>query len=195
MYLFKLKQKNYTRILAIFHILIGLILVFDFWHAGEEGKKDWIFSAICIIASLFLILTGALAKKLKISFDRHLTLLLFEALLMSGGMIYFWSKGSSLVSVSHALLGGDVILFFIYLKKRKTGEKIVVTERKIVIPSMISERVISWNDLSNVVKKDDVLTIDFKNNKLLQTEILNPENINEDEFNRFCKEQLSQVVK
>jgi hypothetical protein len=60
---------------------------------------------------------------------------------------------------------------------------------------MISERVISWNDLSNVVKKDDVLTIDFKNNKLLQTEILNPENINEDEFNRFCKEQLSQVVK
>ena len=47
-----------------------------------------------------------------------------------------------------------------------------------------------WNELRNVILKDDMLTMDFKNNKLLQAEIVNP-GINESEFNAFAKKQLS----
>ncbi|MEO6327939.1 MAG: hypothetical protein ABIO55_03365 [Ginsengibacter sp.] len=46
-----------------------------------------------------------------------------------------------------------------------------------------------WNELSNVILKDNLLTIDFKSNKLIQAEIVSND-INEKEFNAFAKRQL-----
>jgi hypothetical protein len=50
-----------------------------------------------------------------------------------------------------------------------------------------------WSKLSNVILKDNLLTIDFKNNKLIQAEITN-DDINEKEFNEFAKEQLDLLI-
>lgn len=64
---------------------------------------------------------------------------------------------------------------------------------KIIYPSW-PEKTIKWEELNNLVLKDSLLTIDFKNNKLLQQEIINGENeydINEKEFNAFCKEMIN----
>jgi hypothetical protein len=47
-----------------------------------------------------------------------------------------------------------------------------------------------WDEFSNVVLKDNLLTLDFKNNKLLQAEIAT-NNINEEAFNIFASEQLN----
>ena len=46
-----------------------------------------------------------------------------------------------------------------------------------------------WDQFSNVILKDNVLTLDFKNNKLFQSEI-EATNVNENAFNTFAKEQL-----
>ena len=47
-----------------------------------------------------------------------------------------------------------------------------------------------WDQFANVVLKDNMLTLDFKNNKLLQAEIAST-NIIEEAFNTFAKEQLA----
>lgn len=47
-----------------------------------------------------------------------------------------------------------------------------------------------WSQLSNVLLKDNILTLDFNNNKLIQWEIENEKNINEVEFNEFAQQQL-----
>ncbi len=46
-----------------------------------------------------------------------------------------------------------------------------------------------WNKISNVILKDNLLTIDYKNNKLFQAEIANTD-INQTQFNAFAEEQL-----
>ncbi|MEO6454162.1 MAG: hypothetical protein ABIN97_08830 [Ginsengibacter sp.] len=46
-----------------------------------------------------------------------------------------------------------------------------------------------WSELSNVILKDNLLTIDFKNNKIMQAEIKD-QDINEKEFKAFVKNQL-----
>jgi len=46
-----------------------------------------------------------------------------------------------------------------------------------------------WNEFSNVIIKDNLLTMDFKNNKLIQGEIITDE-IDETEFDEFAKERL-----
>jgi hypothetical protein len=66
-----------------------------------------------------------------------------------------------------------------------------ITDKKIIVP-YIMQTTVDWNELNNVILKDGLLTIDFKNNKLFQQPILNSdEDINEKEFNEFCQQQLN----
>ena len=49
-----------------------------------------------------------------------------------------------------------------------------------------------WTEMDNVILKDNLLTIDFKTNKIIQVEILeNSRMVDETEFNLFCKEQMN----
>lgn len=48
----------------------------------------------------------------------------------------------------------------------------------------------SWNSLNNVILKDNILTVDFKNNRLIQAEVEDPNKIDEKKFNGFARQQL-----
>ena len=48
----------------------------------------------------------------------------------------------------------------------------------------------SWDNFNNVLLKDNILTLDFSNNKLIQAEIENEKSIIEKEFNEFAEQQL-----
>jgi hypothetical protein len=190
-YTFQLKQRDWSKVLSAFHILIGLILIYDLTHVKEAGKKDWVFSTVYVIAALFLIVAGVLSRKIIRNISKHLNLLLFQSILIISGAIYFWSKGAALVAASHAILAGAIVLFWIYLKKREDGEKILISEKSIVMPGLSGDRIIEWTQLANIIKKHDLLTLDFKNNKLLQVQVINADHIDEDEFNQFCQRQLA----
>lgn len=47
-----------------------------------------------------------------------------------------------------------------------------------------------WTGFSNVILRDNILTLDFNSNRLIQWEIENEESINEAEFNEFVQQQL-----
>jgi phosphoglycerol transferase MdoB-like AlkP superfamily enzyme len=194
-YTLDIKRKDRLKILSAFHILIALIFLFDLSHTHMDGKKDWIFPAVYFISGIFLLVVGIFNKKFLTGLSKHLALLLFEFMLIISGAIYYWSKGASLVAVSHALLAGAIVLFWIYLKKRENGEKIIISEIDIILPGLAGDRIIEWNQLANVIKKHDLLTIDFKNNKLLQVQVINTDHIDEDEFNQFCQQQLKEKFK
>ncbi len=49
----------------------------------------------------------------------------------------------------------------------------------------------SWEVFTNVIMKDNILTLDFKNNKLMQSETEN--SINEMEFNEFAVQQIKNI--
>ena len=64
---------------------------------------------------------------------------------------------------------------------------------QIIYPSF-PKKIIDWNEISNIILKDDLLTIDFKNNKIIQQLTENTERpVNEKEFNDFCKSHLETV--
>ncbi len=51
--------------------------------------------------------------------------------------------------------------------------------------------VFQWDDMDNVILKDNLLTIDFKTNKLIQVEIADQSRVvDEAAFNLFCIEQM-----
>ena len=85
-----------------------------------------------------------------------------------------------------------MLLLFILLDFIAHKKLVVhVTNKTIVVPYMFQKEV-SWNEVNNVILKDGLLTIDFKNNRLFQHIILNSEeDISEKEFNEFCNQQLN----
>ncbi len=52
---------------------------------------------------------------------------------------------------------------------------------------------IRWTELNNVILKDGLLTIDLKNNKIIQQLIDENNPVDETEFNRYCQERLATV--
>ena len=85
-----------------------------------------------------------------------------------------------------------MLLLFILLDYMAHKKLVVhVTHNTIVVPYMF-QREVNWDEVANIILKDGLLTIDFKNNKLFQHIILNSdEDISEKEFNDFCEQQLN----
>ncbi len=65
-----------------------------------------------------------------------------------------------------------------------------ISEQHIEYPSFPTQ-IIPWNKTNNIVLKDGLLTIDLKNNKLIQQPIDEKKTtVNEQEFNDFCRQQM-----
>ena len=66
-----------------------------------------------------------------------------------------------------------------------------ISESRVIYPSFPKKK-IDWQELSNLIIKDGLLTIDFKNNRIIQQYIADRSStINEKEFNDFCQQQLN----
>jgi hypothetical protein len=68
---------------------------------------------------------------------------------------------------------------------------VLVFDDRIIYPSF-PKRTIEWKELNNVILKDAVLTIDLKNNKVFQNEVVSA--ASEIDFNEFCGEQIQKVT-
>ena len=87
-----------------------------------------------------------------------------------------------------------VIIFFLFLFQDISRRKltVLVYDDRIIYPSF-PKRTIVWEELNNVILKDAILTIDLKNNKVFQNEIISP--TSEIDFNEFCNTHLQAVKK
>lgn len=82
------------------------------------------------------------------------------------------------------------VLAGFFEKQAKFPEELAFDQDEIVVNSLPKKH-IYWEELNNVVIKDGLLTIDFKNNKLLQKEIQSGSNAkDEQDFNEFCRNRL-----
>ena len=87
----------------------------------------------------------------------------------------------------------DILLTVLYLYAKKDFT-ITITEQGINF-SGLPQKKHSWMALKNLVLKDGLLTIDYKNNTILQQVVPDSNGIQEKDFNEFCKTQLNQANK
>lgn len=98
----------------------------------------------------------------------------------------FWIQH---VSIFVAIIFVLLFVFVTMIKGKKTTARF--SKEGVELSRVFKTVFISWVQLQNVVLKDNLLTIDFKTNKILQVEIKedNPA-VDELEFNQFCNQQL-----
>ncbi|MEJ0106381.1 MAG: hypothetical protein WDO19_29260 [Bacteroidota bacterium] len=170
------KIRSYDRI-AILIILINLAL-FILLAINSADKKIRITSltgAVLLSILLFAQYFSTRAKN-KNQIPYRLTAL-YTAVVIWIVIEYWWIS---------------VTCFFLSLLYQVSKKPLLIdfSNEKIEYSSFPKRKVL-WNQLTNVILKDGILTIDFKNNRILQAEISNtgPEVI-EKEFNDFCRQQL-----
>jgi hypothetical protein len=85
------------------------------------------------------------------------------------------------------------ILMALFERYAKLPVEIGFTNDVIVFNTLFRRRY-PWSAFNNIVLKDDLLTLDFKDNRLMQRETVDEDgDAGEDEFNDYCQEQLARV--
>jgi hypothetical protein len=117
-------------------------------------------------------------------YDRFAIFLFVLALISTG--IYLFNAGRNILLYGAGIL---ILLLMFYALIRKEL-RVTVNKKQIVYPS-IPVKKISWPSVSNLILKEGLLTIDMKNNRIIQQYIDDAKTtVDERIFNEFCSQQL-----
>ena len=171
---------------------------------NEKARTYWFVTMVILLVNAIVfseVLVNATGEKIK-NISAGGAMLSSVSLLFF--LIYYYIKkltfsriGVSfiLLAIFWILLGkyllAAFILFFAVIGFYTSGKfKVIISADKILYPSF-PVKTFLWNEVSNVMLKDSVLTIDLKNNKLIQAVIKEgSDETDEDEFNEFCRQQM-----
>ena len=112
------------------------------------------------------------------------------ALVLPGADRLFRSGAAVILFIAtHSIAFAVILLVYGYLVTYLNQKPVItVSKEKVTIKRLFSNLTYAWPAFSNIVLKDNLLTLDFKNNKLIQ--VSTDENktfVDENEFNDFCK--------
>jgi lysylphosphatidylglycerol synthetase-like protein (DUF2156 family) len=152
--------------------LIGLVFIYYGLHAADARYIQLLGIVVCLVA-------GADQWRKHHQWQIHYTAAIVAAI--TWFCMGYWWVGLLLPALS-------------YLAQQAAKHKqfaFAATGIQLMPPFA---RQYAWKDFQNVVLKDDLLTLDFTNNKILQAYLLHQQRspaVNEAEFNDFCKRQLA----
>ena len=170
------KIKQYDRF-ALFIVIINLaVFCFLLVNTGEKGIR--VASVIGIALITIALLIDYFLVRIKNNIDAPYR---FAGLYIAA---FAWMQMGN--------WWGAVLCFiiaFLY-QAAKRPLSVIVGEGSVVFTSFPKKNII-WDQLSNLILKDGLLTVDFKNNKIIQSELSSSQKpVNEKEFNEFCKSRL-----
>jgi len=170
------KKKFYDRFAILIFMLSGIGLTITLIYTDKEtlqsGNIYWIASSF-----LLLFFLTYLVWQKKVNRFLNVFVMASFAIALSWVLLELWWVGFI-----------SLILLLLYVIAQREL-KLEVEKEKIIYPSF-PKKIIQWDNLSNLIIKDSLLTIDFKNNKIIQQYIDHKMSVNEQEFNDFCSEQL-----
>lgn len=176
-YILIIKKERQTNIDLISLLLCFISFAFFIYHSFLQNN----FVSVLFIGSLLIPVTAVRSFWLKKKSKK--TSATFKHPLLITGIMWLLIPNMRWVFILF-------VLFVLFDHQARHPLEIGVSDEQIVINTFFRKKY-TWTELSNVVIKDNLLTLDFKNNKVLQREIEpHISNVNEKEFNEFCAEQM-----
>jgi hypothetical protein len=162
-------------------LLIAALFVFLFFLFADDAHL-WLY----IVSILVIIL-----QMIYIFFDRKKSQYLDHRIsFLVAGITFFFIPSKNSIVIIIAFLYGVLALLE---RQIKFPEEIGFNKSGITINTFFKKHY-EWSFIDNVILKDGLLTIDYKNNKIFQKEIeeeITP--VLEKEFNEFCRLQLRAI--
>lgn len=112
----------------------------------------------------------------------------FETFSLILALLYanFWFQHVGIIAV---IIFALIYIIVSAVKGKRTT--VLVSAEGVLLTRVFKTIIFPWTEMENVILKDNLLTIDFKTNKIIQVEVVETAKaVDEFEFNRFCTEQL-----
>lgn len=180
------------RLQPVMHGMAGLLFLFNAIGIYNSRQPSWGMVVYFMVVGLLSIMFPFLMRRMRNFSGANSMARLLQVFVCFSGSLYFLSHMQPLIGILQLLIGIGIayigwvehnIFKPVYISMDITG---------ITIPTTFSNKVVGWNQLNNVILRNDLLTVDFKTNKILQLEILdNIPDIKEDEINGFCRSRLA----
>ena len=160
------QYKFFAWLIIIFNMLLfGVLAAFSDPLAGLGGIIGFIFCFIILYA----------LKRNHFDISRFLLLIPVPIWIIAG---YY---GFAVLSLFLC------VLYFFSIRK-----KIIVFSKSGIVYPSFPQINLFWNELHHTILKDGLLTIDLRNNRLIQQLIDETKTVvNEQDFNDFCSQQLN----
>lgn len=173
-YILVVKKEHPANIDLVSSLLCFMSCIFFLYYSYVHSR----FSSALFWAAWLIPVALAWTIRTKRKFNRSLT---YKNPLFVTGVLWLFVPGMRWVALMF-------IVFILFDHQSRQPLEIGISDEKIVINTFFRKRY-EWSAFSNVVLKDGLLTLDFKNNKVLQREVV-VRDTDETEFNSFCREQV-----
>lgn len=174
MYSFRIKADAADINVPAIRALAGTAVIFCLLYRQQHSVPAGImFTALTFIVLLFI---QALLVKYKVN-----------PLVLAGVVSVF------VFLATHAFIFPIIIfLIMVAIKMLYVHPVVEIDGDGVSIKKTLSAKKYSWQNFGNIVLKDNLLTLDFKNNKVLQLEADGSVQVNEKQFNEFCSQKITQ---
>lgn len=169
MYVFKQKDNRILFDTALLRTVLFAAVFLSIFFRQNNSYTSFITAAVLLVMALFTKVF--LLKRFN------------KILLLAIAAVLLWFSTYSITLVVFFLIAGIVPG---YLYKQPI---IDISDAAIELKKMIGSTSFPWTDFSNIILKDNLLTLDFKNNKVLQLEV-EEGSVVEKSFNDYCSKKI-----
>jgi hypothetical protein len=187
------RQKKAARLL---HLLAGFLMIANAWGDFNQPTPNLVFVVVQVAGAMLCILFAFAGKKVfPDSKNTNQLFRLIEALLFVYAAWYFFSKMNlTFMGLLQVLAAIGLLLLFITERKIFSATNVRIDDKGIHTPNNLADRFIAWNEIENMLIKNDFISINTTKNQFIQyeTNIILSE-LEMDEMNAFCREQFTKA--
>ncbi len=171
------------------HFFVGYLLLIFAYHLYRTGGGKWVsyLSGITGTGEIFFSLLFKILTRNRPGLNQAVRIFSVALLLLTA--LSYLLHGKYLTAFIIAAISAGIIGIINTERRMKTPPFVKVNEQGILYPGLFGDKHFPWNRLNHVILRNQVLTLDFNDNRVLQIET---EAIAEDEqwvttFNGFCQ--------
>lgn len=179
------------RLLPVMHGLIGILFLFNAIGIYKGPQPNWFLVGFFMLMGFASLVFPFMIRRFRKFSEVNSISRLIQAFICLSGSLYFLGHQQPvtglllfLVGLGLAYIGWMEYKIFqpVYVKIDNTG---------ISLPTTFSQKLIGWNELNNVILRNDLFTMDFKNNKIIQLEVVDePGAAQREALNEFFRSRI-----
>lgn len=181
------------RMQPVMHGMVGMLFLFNVIGTYKMADPNWLMVALFIIMGLASILFPFMVRSIRKFGEANSIVRMLQAFTLLSGSLYFLSHLQPVVGATLFLAGIGIAYIGYAEYKILQPSYITLNENGIILPTLFSSRQVKWNEMNNVILRNDLLTLDFRTNKILQLEVLDDISPSQAaDMNAFFKQRTNQ---
>ena len=180
---------------ALLHVIIGFILITkaaDYYRI--INYKSFIPVFPIYIVAVFSLLYGFIRKRIDFTAKYNMQVRLLQGITFLVLGILVIGQGRSIDYISSFLWAALCLLLLFSERRIYSDTNMLIDTGGITIPGYYTNHIIPWDKLSDVIVRQDYITLFHQNNKYLQYQVLQSlSDLEIAQIAGFCKEQLEKT--